>query len=252
MSGELKNIIEAVLLAADAPLSVQRIQGLFARDARPDAADVKAALAQLEEECEARGIELRKIGNAYRFHSRAQYAEWIAKLHAARPPRMSRALLETLAIIAYRQPVTRGDIEQVRGVSVTTDIMRRLLEREWIVEVGARDLPGRPALFATTPAFLAYFNLESLDELPPLAPQRALGEIAGEIGSPPEVRAMLQEGGDDAHTSQDETAHDVNDINVDTHTAQNENAQGGEDDAQTSQDETAHDNAGTHAAQKKS
>ncbi|MGR3984074.1 MAG: SMC-Scp complex subunit ScpB [Gammaproteobacteria bacterium] len=192
MDGELKNIIEALLLASDAPLSVSRIQGLFAREARPGADAVKAALSQLQRDCEARAVELRKIGNAYRYQSRRQYANWIAKLHAASPPKLSRALLETLAIIAYRQPVTRGDIEEIRGVNVTPDIMRRLLEREWIAEAGARDLPGRPALFATTPEFLSYFNLKSLDDLPPLSPQRALGEIAGEINAPAEVLSMLR------------------------------------------------------------
>lgn len=203
MDGELKNIIEALLLASDAPLSVARIQGLFEREARPDADAIKAALAQLQLDCETRAIELREINGAYRYQSRRQYADWIAKLHATRPPKMSRALLETLAIIAYRQPVTRGDIEEIRGVSVTTDIMRRLLEREWIIEAGARDLPGRPALFVTTPEFLSYFNLESLDELPPLSPQRALGEIAGEINAPAEVLSLLR---NDAQTGAGEAA----------------------------------------------
>ena len=182
MSRELQNTIEALLLSSDAPLGVSRIQSVFARGARPSADEVKAALSQLQDECKTRGIELRKIGGAYRYQSRREYADWIAKLHETRPPRLSRALLETLAIIAYRQPVTRADIEEIRGVGVTTDIMRRLQEREWITEAGARDLPGRPALFATTPEFLSYFNLESLDDLPPLSPQRPLGEIAGEIG----------------------------------------------------------------------
>ncbi len=197
MSAELKKIIEAVLLVSDSPLSVARIQDLFADDSQPSSDDVKEAIQQLQQECEARGVELRKIGNAYRYQSRPKYAEWIGKLHATRPPRLSRALLETLAIIAYRQPVTRGDIETIRGVGVTTEIVRRLLEREWIKEAGVRDLPGHPALFATTAEFLSYFGLESLKDLPPLPEQRELGEIAGDIAGetntpfPPEVLASL-------------------------------------------------------------
>ena len=195
MSGELKNIVEAVLMVSDSPLTVARIQGLFERDSQPSADEVKQALRQLQQECEERGVELRKIGSGYRYHSRQKYAGWIRKLHATRPPKLSGALLETLAIIAYRQPVTRGDIEEIRGVGVTTEIMRRLLERGWIKEVGVRDLPGHPALFATTPQFLSYFNLESLSELPPLQQQREFSEISGELDTPlpPELLAALRE-----------------------------------------------------------
>ncbi len=193
MSDELKCIVEAVLMASDAPLSVARIQSAFAQDGQPSAAQITAELRRLGAECEQRGIELRKIGAGYRYQSRRQYAQWIGNLHAARPPKMSRALLETLAIIAYRQPVTRGDIEEIRGVGVSADIMRRLQEREWIKEVGARDLPGRPVLFATTAEFLSYFNLESIKDLPPLAEQRELGEVAGDLDSslPAELLAVL-------------------------------------------------------------
>ncbi len=190
MSTELKKIVEAVLLVSDSPLNVARIQGLFADDSQPSADDVKEAIRQLQLECEERGVELGKIGNAYRYQSRPKYADWISKLHATRPPRLSRALLETLAIIAYRQPVTRGDIENIRGVGVTTEIMRRLLEREWIKEVGVRDLPGHPALFATTAEFLSYFGLESLKELPLLLEQREFNQIAGEIAG--ELNAPIQ------------------------------------------------------------
>ena len=158
MSGELKNIVEAVLMVSDSPLTVARIQGLFERDSQPSADEVKQALRQLQQECEERGLELRKIGSGYRYHSRQKYASWIRKLHATRPPKLSGALLETLAIIAYRQPVTRGDIEEIRGVGVTTEIMRRLLERGWIKEVGVRDLPGHPALFCHHPAISVLFQ----------------------------------------------------------------------------------------------
>ena len=195
MSAELKNIIEAVLLVSDSPLSVARIQGLFERGSQPAADEVKEALRALQQDCEARGVELRKIGNGYRYQSRPKYADWIRKLHATRPPKLSRALLETLAIIAYRQPVTRGDIEEIRGVSVTPEIMRRLLERGWVAEVGVRDIPGHPALFATTADFLSYFDLESLKDLPPLTPEREFGEIAGELDTPlpPELLAALRD-----------------------------------------------------------
>lgn len=200
MSADLKNLLEAVLLASDAPLGVARLQGLFARDAAPSADAVKQALAELQADCDGRGIELRKIGGGYRYQSRPRYAEWIRKLHAARPPRLSRALLETLAIIAYRQPVTRGDIEDIRGVGVSPDIMRRLVERGWVAEVGARDVPGHPALFATTREFLSYFNLESLQELPPLSAEREFGEVAAELDAPlpPELLAALR---DSAHAA---------------------------------------------------
>lgn len=195
MSGDLKKILEAVLLAADAPLSVARLQGLFERGAQPSAEQIKRALGELQDDCAERGVELGRIGGGYRYQSRPQYAEWIRKLHATRPPKLSRALLETLAIIAYRQPVTRGDIEDIRGVGVTPEIVRRLLERGWIAEVGVRDLPGHPALFATTREFLSYFNLGSLRDLPPLAPEREFGEIAAELDAPlpPELLAALRD-----------------------------------------------------------
>ncbi len=194
MSNDLKNIVEAVLLVSDTPLVVTRIQSLFDHDLQPSIDEIKKVIAELQQECEQRGIELCKIGNGYRYQSRTQYAHWIQKLCETRPPKMSRAMLETLAIIAYRQPVTRGDIESIRGVGVRTDIMQRLLERGWVKEVGVRDLPGHPALFATTPEFLSWFGLESLKDLPELSPPRSLDEIANDIGTPlsPEVSATLQ------------------------------------------------------------
>ena len=196
VSDDLKNIIEAVLLASDTPVNVGRIQGLFDKSARPEAAQVKDALESLQQECEDRGVELKKIGSGYRYQTREQYAMYLRKLHQVKPPRMSRALLETLAIIAYRQPVTRGDIEEVRGVSVSPEIMQRLIEREWVKQIGVRDVPGRPALFGTTVEFLSYFNLSSLKELPDLMEERSLGEIAGEMETPlpSDVLAALEAG----------------------------------------------------------
>lgn len=204
MSDDLKNIIEAVLLVSDGPINVARIQGLFDEEARPEAARIHDAIAELQADCENRGIELRKIGSGYRYQTADRYADYLRKLHAVKPPRLSRALLETLAIVAYQQPVTRGDIEEIRGVAVSTDIMQRLVEREWVKEVGVRDVVGRPALFGTTPEFLSYFNLESLKDLPNLMDQRALGEIAGELENPlpPELLAALD--GDTPDIEQDD------------------------------------------------
>lgn len=169
MEPELKHIIEAALLAANEPLSVERLQRLFPLDRQPEAAAVCGALAALAKDYECRGIELKEVANGYRIQVRRELAPWMAQLWAARPGRYSRALLETLAIIAYRQPITRGEIEEIRGVALSTSIMRTLQERGWIRVVGHRQLPGRPALFGTTRTFLDYFNLKSLDEMPALA-----------------------------------------------------------------------------------
>ena len=177
-SEELKNIVEAVFLVADAPVSLQKLKALFPEDAAPQHDHLMEVIGRLEEEWQERGMELKKIGSGYRFQSRERYAPWLRRLNEGRPPRFSRAQLETLSIIAYRQPVTRGDIEEIRGVSVSPDIIRALLERGWIREVGHRDVPGKPALIATTQEFLAYFNLTSLRELPELSAQREISEIA--------------------------------------------------------------------------
>jgi segregation and condensation protein B len=142
---------------------------------------VRAALKQLETDYEQRGIELRQIDQGFRFQSREKYAEWIGRLSEERPVRYSRALLETLAIIAYRQPVTRGEIEDIRGVAVSTDIIKTLVGRDWVRQVGTRDVPGRPALYGTTRGFLEHFNLKGLDALPPLVELRDIDKIAAEL-----------------------------------------------------------------------
>ncbi len=180
-SHELRNIIEAALLACPSPLSVSKLVALFPDEARPAREEVHAALAELEAACAERGVELCRVGNGYRFQTKQRYAPWLRKLSETRPPRYSRALLETLAIIAYRQPVTRGDIEEIRGVAVSTETMRTLLDREWVRQVGYRDVPGRPALYATTRQFLEYFNLGGLKELPTLIEKRTPNEIATEL-----------------------------------------------------------------------
>lgn len=181
VDSELQNIIEAALYASNEPLGIRKIMSLFPDDAQPSKVDIQNVLLRLEEQCEHRGIELRRIGKGWRFQSKEKYATWLRKLSAQKPPRYSRALLETLSIIAYRQPVTRSDIEEVRGVGVSTETIRTLEEREWVQQIGHRDVPGRPALFGTTQAFLEYFNMTSLRELPELMDKRELGEIAQEM-----------------------------------------------------------------------
>ena len=178
---ELKNILEAALLVAGKPLPLKRMAALFPKDSVPTNDELKQAIAELETDYADRGVELKQVGKGYRFQSREKYSEWVSRLSEERPARYSRALLETLAIIAYRQPVTRGDIEDVRGVSVSTDTVRTLLEREWIREVGHRDVPGKPVLFGTAPGFLEHFNLTSLSDLPPLSELRDLEEIGREL-----------------------------------------------------------------------
>jgi segregation and condensation protein B len=165
----LKCILEAVLLAADEPLEPAALAAVFEEGERPSDAALGKALAELEEDYAERALELRKVASGYRIQVREEVNPWVARLWEERPQRYSRALLETLALIAYRQPITRGEIEEVRGVSVRSNIIRTLQEREWIRVVGYRDVPGKPALFGTTRAFLDYFNLASLDDLPSLA-----------------------------------------------------------------------------------
>jgi segregation and condensation protein B len=178
---ELKNIIEAALLVAGQPLTLDKLLSLFPEDSRPGRDEVRAALKQLEADYEQRGIELRQIDQGFRFQSREKYAEWIARLSEERPVRYSRALLETLAIIAYRQPVTRGEIEDIRGVAVSSEIIKTLVGRDWVRQVGTRDVPGRPALYGTTRGFLEHFNLKGLDALPPLVELRDIDRIAAEL-----------------------------------------------------------------------
>ena len=177
-SNELKQIVEAAILVADDPISINRIISMFPDGTAPERKDILQALDELSVDCENRGVEIKKVGSGYRFQSKERYAEFLRKLYEMKPPRYSRAVMETLSIIAYRQPVTRGDIEDVRGVSVSTEIMRTLLNRQWVREVGYKDVPGRPALFATTKEFLAYFNLKSIRDMPVLQQKRELEEIA--------------------------------------------------------------------------
>ncbi|MBK1722527.1 SMC-Scp complex subunit ScpB [Thiocystis violacea] len=176
----LKQIVEGALVAAGVPLTLDQILGLFPEDDRPARAEVADVLRELELDYQSRGIEIAEVAGGYRVQVRASVAPWVARLWDEKAPRYSRALLETLALIAYRQPITRGEIEDIRGVAVSTNIVKTLTEREWVRVVGHRDVPGRPALYATTRKFLDYFGLRSLNDLPPLSeirdPESFLGE----------------------------------------------------------------------------
>jgi segregation and condensation protein B len=166
---QLKNIIEAALLAASQPMNVQQLGDLFGEEDEVDREQIAKALEALAEDCAGRGVELREVASGFRYQVRQDVHPWISRMWTEKPSRYSRALLETLSLIAYRQPITRPEIEQIRGVVVSSNIIKTLEEREWIRVVGYRDVPGKPALFGTTRAFLDYFNLKSLDELPPLS-----------------------------------------------------------------------------------
>ncbi|MEL7401434.1 MAG: SMC-Scp complex subunit ScpB, partial [Pseudomonadota bacterium] len=170
----LKNILEAALMAAGSPLSLERMQSLFDDHEQPKSSELKQALTEIRQDLLGRGIELLEVASGYRLQVRTEVAPWVARLWEERPQRYSRALLETLALIAYRQPITRGDIEDVRGVVVSSQMMKTLIERDWVRIVGYRDVPGRPAMYATTKEFLDYFGLQSLDDLPSLMEIREL------------------------------------------------------------------------------
>ncbi len=214
----VKNVIEAALLAAGRPVAVTELAELFEENARPSLAEVRATLEELAAEYQARGIEMKETANGFRVQVRRELAGEISRLWPERPPRYSRAMLETLALIAYRQPITRAEIEAVRGVAVSSDIVKTLIERSWVRVVGTRDVPGHPELLGTTREFLDYFGLKSLDQLPPLAELKAMGDInlqldlgagaglaaplddAGEVATP--VGEEL--GGDDETSDDDE------------------------------------------------
>ncbi len=178
---QLKPAIEAALLACGGSLSIKQMLVLFASQGNLERGDIQAALDELTIDCEERGVELVQIASGYRMQIKQDVFPWIAKLWEERPPKYSRALLETLSIIAYQQPVTRGEIEKIRGVSVSSQIIRTLDERDWIRVLGHRDVPGRPALFGTTRAFLDYFSLTSLADLPTLSEIKDLDNLEPEL-----------------------------------------------------------------------
>jgi segregation and condensation protein B len=185
----LKNVIEAALLAAGSPLSLTELQRLFEERARPGNAELRAALTRLAAEYEGRGIELKETASGYRIQVRRELSAEISRLWPERTARYSRALLETLALIAYRQPITRAEIEAVRGVAVNPNIIRTVIERNWVRVVGHRDVPGHPELLGTTREFLDYFGLKTLDELPPLAQLQAMADVNLQLALPEEEGA---------------------------------------------------------------
>ncbi|PKM30309.1 MAG: SMC-Scp complex subunit ScpB [Gammaproteobacteria bacterium HGW-Gammaproteobacteria-11] len=191
----LERIIEAALLAAGRPLSLERLRELFDEDDAPTLEALRQALGNLVEQYQQHSFELREVASGWRLQVRESYAPWVGRLWEERPQRYSRAMLETLALIAYRQPITRGEIEDVRGVVVSSQIIKTLLEREWVRVVGHRDVPGRPAMYATTRQFLDHFNLRSLSDLPPLAAIRDLDQLEPELA--------LQDEGVDADQDKD-------------------------------------------------
>jgi segregation and condensation protein B len=192
---QLKNILEAALLAASQPQALPQLGALFVEEDAVGHDDLARAIDALREDCTGRGVELVEVASGYRYQVRHEVHPWVARLWTERPSRYSRALLETLSLIAYRQPITRGEIEQIRGVVVSSNIIRTLEEREWIRVVGHRDAPGKPALFGTTRTFLDYFSLKSLDELPPLADILDMESLDPQLdfdgSQPPAARAAL-------------------------------------------------------------
>ncbi len=174
---KLRQIVEGLLIAAGKPLSINDIAVIFEEYERPEKDELRAVLDAIAADCKGRGYELKEVASGFRFQVRETLSQWVSRLWEERPQRYTRALLETLALIAYRQPITRGDIEEIRGVSVSSTIIRTLLDREWIRVVGHRDVPGRPAMFASTRQFLDYFNLKSLQDLPPLSEIRDLDQL---------------------------------------------------------------------------
>jgi len=193
-NAQLKNIVEAALLAAGKALNLDQLLTLFEEDQQPDKKDLRAVLTELSDDYTGRGIEIVEVASGWRIQIRSDYSRWVSRLWDEKPGRYSRALMETLALIAYRQPITRGEIEEIRGVSVSSHITKTLLEREWVRVVGQRDVPGRPSLYGTTRTFLDYFNLKSLDELPTLAEIRDLDEINRtlDLNDPDRLKEMAE------------------------------------------------------------
>jgi segregation and condensation protein B len=204
-------IVEAALLAANQPLTIVQLHALFPLDEPAPEGSVEAALADLQAACEGRGVELVEVASGWRFQVKADVHAWVARLWTERQTKYTRATLETLALIAYRQPITRGEIEQVRGVAVNSSIIKALEEREWIRVVGHRDVPGKPELLATTKTFLDYFGLKRLDELPPLSELRDIGELEPQLPFAPAIPAGATSTGDDANQAdiQDDDPRDI-------------------------------------------
>jgi len=217
----LVQIIEGALMAAGNPLTVVKIAELFEEPERPESTEIREALKEVGLRCDDRGFELLEVAGGFRFQVRQSLSPWVARLWQERPQKYSRAMLETLALIAYRQPITRGEIEEIRGVAVSSNIIKTLHEREWVRVVGHRDVPGRPAMYATTKAFLDYFNLKTLDQLPALAEIRDFETLTAELGftdltPTPEPNAELEEGGNAEQGSEPPAAPPDSEVDPDS------------------------------------
>ena len=221
---EIKHFIEAALLAAGRPLNVEQIQKLFDGRMAPEKSEIREAIVTLNEEYEPRGIIISEVASGFRIQVKTAMADQLQKLWEEKPPRYSRALFETLALVAYRQPITRGEIEEVRGVAVSPNIVRTLIERDWVRVVGHRDVPGRPEMFGTTKQFLDYFGLKKLDDLPPLADLSDWESLRVQLNLPeveqdtseeppavPDLPVLYPEGGEEAAPSADPEAPEVGD-----------------------------------------
>lgn len=203
---KLKIILEAILLASDRTLSVIQLADLFELDEeRPTRDEIRQALHEMADDYAPRGYELKQVASGFRLQVKQQYATWVARLWEEKPARYTRALLETMALIAYRQPITRGEIEEVRGVSVSSNIVKTLLERDWIKVLGHKDVPGKPTLYGTTRTFLDYFNLTSLDQLPTLAEIKDLDKLHPELALDDDATANITEPADQEKTDQETT-----------------------------------------------
>ena len=213
---QLKNILEAALLAAEQALSIDRLLSLFVDSEQPSRDEIREALASLAEDYKDRGIELKEVSSGFRLQVRQDVALWVSRLWEERPSRYSRALLETLVLVAYKQPVTRGDIEDIRGVSVSSHIIKTLQEREWVRVLGHREVPGRPALYGTTKQFLDYFNLKSLEDLPPLDEIKDLDDLNQSLNFGD------GEEGQNAESSSDEQANEQGEVEQQAVTAEDE------------------------------
>ena len=202
---KIKNIIEAVLMVSTQPIGITKLLNIFEAEQslQPERNDIKDALKAIQDDYQERGIELAEVASGFRFQAKDEYAGWVNHLFDERPPRYSRALLETLAIIAYRQPITRGEIEEIRGVSVSSTIVKTLQEREWVKIVGHRDVPGKPALLATTKSFLDYFNLKKLSELPSLEDIKDFDAINPDLFEELEGEVKAKEGNEEASAESD-------------------------------------------------
>ena len=217
---QLKNIIEAVLMSAEKPLKVNEIENLFAGDNDMPARDeIRKTLKLLVEDYDNRGFELKEVASGFRLQVRQDYSQWIGRLWEEKPARYTRALLETIALIAYRQPITRGEIEEVRGVSVSSNIIKTLMEREWIKVLGHKDVPGKPALYGTTKEFLDYFNLKSLEDLPSLAEIKDLDQIHQELDLDIDNTESVDEQGETGSSDDDQVDGDQSDQDKDNATS---------------------------------